>query len=95
MSIESWMDKRLNDYLDQQDDPAGRFSFRYKLRGGWINVKASAEWEDDSDEDGRSVYLNAKIIYCHWCFNEDHEVDLTRSETDEIKEKILEIAKDI
>jgi len=95
MSADSWMNKQLNDYLDQQDDPAGSFSFRHKIRGGWANIQASTEWEDGGDEDGPTRDLVASIDYCHWCFSEDFEVDLDDYEKKEIKEKILELATDI
>ena len=95
MSVDSWMNKQLNDYLDQQDDPSGSFTFRYNLRGGWVNVHASANWEHGGDEDGPTSDLVASIDYCHWCFSEDAEADLDEFETDEIKEEILNQARDI
>ena len=94
MTIDGWMDKQLNDYLDAQDSPCGSFSFRHKVRGGWANVEATITEETDCDEDGYSTYLLAKIDYCHWCFNQEHEVDLDYSEKKEIEDKIMEIGTD-
>lgn len=70
--------------IDEDEHPTD-FEFNMKLRGGIVKVQCTSEYQDDSDEDGRSWYMAANVNSVTWAFSEDFEVEPDEREKREIQ----------
>ena len=86
MDYDTWLEAPYQDRYNDNGD-IGEFEFNAPLRKGTVKVKAHTCMEYDFDETtGKKMScLSVALDSVTWSFNDEHDVDLTDQEEDELK----------